>query len=375
MATVSYAQLLSAPVVTRAISQIKTPQSRMQSWLNMQPGGSNVNQVGGHYAGYDIFNKTRSIASGRAPGSGPGSIAANVIGHVPVMIYRAHEKIMLLEERIFHTRPLGRNWGEVDVRGQSYVTKQEEYLSQRFKNSREYMVFGMLKGGFDLLNSGDDWVPVASGSGTFTIDYQVPSGNKSQLDMLGGGDIIGTSWANAGAPVVGDILAINAAFEQLHGRPLRHVWINSTMLNYLLVNTGLINLGGTANTVFQQMAPNNFRGPDGVPDTGLEVVFRGLPWVTFHVYDAGLDVNGTYTKFIDDTHAIFLPDPGPDWCEMMEGSEIVAENVMDPGSERFGLAAWTERKTQPAGFELIAVDNCIPCLYVPKCVAYGTVVF
>jgi len=376
MATVSLHELLSAPVVTRVISTIKTPQSRLQGFFGMGAGGNNINPVGGHHAGFDIFDKTRTLAHGRAPGTGPSTISPNVIGHVPVTIYRAHEKMPLLEERIFRTRPLGGQWGDVDNRGQRYITSQEEYLAQRFRNFREFMLSRMLRGGFGLLASGDDWIPVETDAGTFNVDFQVPAASKTKLNLLGAGDIVGTSWATvATADVIGDCLEINAAFEQLHGRPLRHVWCNSTILQYLLTNTGLKNAGGTANIVFSSWNQEVTRSAEGIPGTGHEIVFRALPFLTFHVYDAGLTVNGTYTKFFDDTHAVFLPDPGADWAEMLEGSEIVAENRLDPGSERYGLAAWTERFTQPAGFELIAVDNAVPALYIPTCVAYGTVVY
>lgn len=381
MAAISYNQLLSSPVVTRAISQIKTPQSRLVSEFGANPGGRNVNQVGGHYAGYDIFNKNRRIATGRAPGSGPATVAPQTLGHVPVTLYRAHEKTYLLQEKLFKTRGVGKGWGTIESRGQSYLAKQQAHIAQAFNNSREFMVSRMLRGGFDLLQSGDDWIPVESGSGTFTIDFQIPSTSKSQLAQRCGSDttagpVIDRSWSIVGAADISNqMLMLNQAFEYLHGLPLRHAWCNTTILGYLLNNVGLINMGGTANTSFAEYRRNGFTGPDGTPDTGFEVVFKGIPWLTFHVYDAGLLVNGTYTKFFGDTQCVFTPDISNDWFEMYEGSEIVAENVMDEGTERFGIAAWTERCTQPAGFELIAVDNCLPVLYRPTCVADATVVF
>ena len=198
--------------------------------------------------------------------------------------------------------------------------------------------------------------------------------------MLGAGDILGTSWANAAADIIADIYKINAAFEQLHGRPLRHVWCNSTIMGYLMVNTGLKNAAGTANIVFESLTPSAERSVEGIPDTGFEIRFRALPWLAFHVYDGGLEVYSsagvpTYTKFLDDTHAVFLPDVDSSWFELHEGSEIVRENRLSQGDERFGLQAWTEVTTQPAGFELIGVDNCLPVPYVPSCIAYGTVVY
>lgn len=368
-------QLLGSATVTRAISRIKTPMSRFQTFLGHQPGGpSNVDQ-GGKIFGYDVFNRTRNIAMGRPPGTGPATRSPQILGHVNVSAYRAHEKTLLLEERIFRTRPIGGQWGDVDRRGQQYVTKQQDYLAQLFRNNREFMCSRMLHGAFDVLISGDNWVPVDEGSGTFTVDFKVPSGNKLKGDMLGAGDIIGTTWSNTASDIPQDCFQINSAFEQLHGRPLRHVWINSTGILNLMNNVKLQGLAGTANRVFTTFEPTGQKNDQGIEDTGFTVTFEGLPWLTFHVYDAGLDVDGTFTKFIPDTHAIFTPDPSPDWTEFYNGSEIVKENVLAPGSERFGLSAWTESTTQPAGFELLGLDIGLPVLYVPAAVAYLSVVY
>lgn len=375
MANVALHQLLGTMTVTRAISRIKTPMSRLQTFMGMQPGGpANVDQ-GGDKFGYDIFDKTRAIAMGRPPGTGPATRAPKSIGHVTVSAYRAHEQILLQEAQIFRTRPIGGQWGDVDVRGQRYVTKQEEYLSQLFRNHREFMVSRMLLGGFQILIQGDNWIPVDSG-GTFSVSYQVPATNLTKLNMTGGGDIIGASWATtASTDIPGNLLQINAAFEQQHGRPLRHLWCNSVVYAAMLKNAALISLAGSANTVFSTYEPTGITSDEGIQDTGFTAVFRGVPWLTVHVYDGGLDVNGTYTKFFDDTHALFLPDPSPDWAEWYNGSEIVAENVADPGSERFGLSAWTTRTIDPAGFQMKALDVGIPVLYVPKCIAYGSVIY
>lgn len=363
-----------APVVTRAISRIKVPGDRLQRWLGMSPVGPAVTRPGGHHTGWDIFDHTRGLARGRPPGTGPSTVAKQPIGHVSATIYRSHEKVPLLQERMFRLRPLGSQWGTIDASGQQYITRQQFILAQRFRNTREFMVSRMLRGQFQLKQSGDDWLPVDSG-GHITIDFQIPAGNKGQLNMLGTGNIIDKSWADPSADVIKHCLMVQQAFEELHGWPLRHVWITSTVLNYLMNNTVLINTAGMANTVWLTWNRSPYVGPDGVPDGGHEVVFRGLPWLQFHIYDAGLVVDGQFKRIIEDNAAIFLPDPSPELFEMHEGSEIVVENVNDPGQERFGLAAWTQRVVQPAGWELLAVDNCIPALYVPKAVAYATVVF
>lgn len=380
---ISLFQLLSAPQITRVISQIKTPQSRLQFALGMQLGGPNIEQIGGHFSGYDIFNKTRLMAKGRPPGTGPATTQPQAIGHVPVTLARFHEKIPLLEERIFRTRPLGSNFGMVDIRGQQYVTRQEKHLAQLYANAREFMCSRMLMGGFDLIAQGDDWYPVdsvgttpTSTGGTFTINYQIPAGNTGTLDPLNTGTpIIGANlWSNSATDVIGQYMQMNAAQEQLTGRPITDTWVNSGTLQYLFKNAGLINAAGTANTVWLSYERTQYVGPDGVQDTGLEVVFKGIPWMKFHSYDAVLQLyNGQTTKVIPDNRAIIIPAVDFDWCAYQAGSEIVAENVMDQGSEHFDFHAWTTRVIDPAGWELKGVMNGLPCLYVPGAVFFPTV--
>ena len=447
MANASYNQILSAPVVTRVISTIKTPQSRLQSFMGCGPGGQNVNAVGGRIAAWDIFDKTRTQAKGRSPGTGPATVQTQVIGHVTATIFRVHEKAMLLDERLFRTRPLGANWGQIDARGQRYVTSQERHLAQRLRNTREFVLSRALRGAVGILQQGDDWLPVDIGAGTYntpiiTINFQnpyyvnavtstsqgassggsatapncyttkvanaVPSldqlrampvqlsgdsttafpfGGMSQNSAATGYTLAWTSalltHGSVYADPIQDCLAINSGFEAIHGRPLRHVWCNSSMIGRLMNSTTLKAAAGTANIVWDRFERTSYKGPDGMQDTGFEITFKGLPWLTFHAYDGGLTnyVMGAetgvltlqYTKFFEDDYALFMCDPDPDWFEMLEGSEIVRENRMSPGDERYGIQSWTENTTQPAGFELISLDNFIPAPYVPGCYAYVNV--
>lgn len=374
---VTLQQLLGTLTVTKAISRIKTPMQRLQSFFGMLPGGPSVNPVGGRQAAWDIFDKTRSIATGRPPVSGPTNVPVQKIGQQSAPMFRASEKILLEEERIFRTRPIGGNFGEVDSRGQRYVAQQEAYLAQRFMNLREFMVSRMLRGEFYIkINNGDELtVTDSSASPNIKVDFLVPAGNKSQLNINGGGNTISATWSNIATPIVDNILALNAAYEQAHGFPLRHVWCDSIIWGYVMNNTQVRNLGGSANQVFSQFAPTGLTNSEGIQDTGFTGVLRAIPWLTWHVYDAGLDVDGTFTKFFPSTAAAFLPDPDSRIFEWYEGSEIVAENVMDAGQERYGMSAWTTRVIDPAGFELKAVDNGLPVVYIPKAIGWGTVSF
>ena len=135
-------ELLASPTVTRVISRYKKPMSRFQDFLGVGIGQNRVTQrstPGGAFV-YDIYNTTRQLAKGRPRGTGPAKSTRQVIGQVSGRTYRSHESVEILEELIFNTRVLGQGWDSpVDSRGQSYITRQEGTLAQRFANAREFI--------------------------------------------------------------------------------------------------------------------------------------------------------------------------------------------------------------------------------------------
>lgn len=372
---VTLAELLSSSVVTKAISTIDVPNNRLQKWFGMQPGGVNNSAQMGRNFGWDIFDHTRSLAKGRAPASGPSTTAANPVGHVQARAYRSHEKIHLDMERIYRSRPLGSSWGTVDTRGQKYILSQQKFLAQLFSNTREFMISRMLRGGFGVRQDGDNFIPVELDAGIFNVDYQLPASNKDQLDLEGGGDLLDTTWENAAAGHMTQITNIDAAFQRIHGMPLTDVWLNNATIAHLFNSNELASVAGTANVIFDSNQREGITGPDGRPKGDRRVVFKAMPFITFHVYDSVLVVDGTSSATFPDNRVSFNADPSSTWAEWYEGSEMVLENVVAQMVERIGFAAWTELKTQPAGYELLAVDNGIPALFIPKATAYGTVVF
>lgn len=365
---VTLEQLLNTTTIVRAISRIKTPMSRFQDFYGLGIGGPNTQQIGGKQFSWDIFDRTRSIAAGRAPGTGPAVTSPQIVGNVTARAYRAHEKINLLHERIFRNRPVGGSLGTIDSRGVRYITSQQRYLAQRFKNNREFMVSRMFRGAFQVKIDGDSHTPVDSG-GHFNVNFRIPATNVGTVNGIFAGN-----WNVPGTAVPSDeILNLNAYSEELTGYPIAHAWINSTTFKQLLANDQLRELAGTANVVFSQYERTGMTNEDGIQDSGFTAVFRGIPWLTWHVYDGVLTVDGVSSKFIPDGRAIFTPEPDSAWVEMYEGSEMIKRNVMDGGSEVYGFSAWTTDVIDPAAIELKALDVCLPALYLPSAVFYATV--
>lgn len=378
MATVnvSRTELFSAPVITKAIKQIATPYERLQRFFGLQMDSPNIEDRRGREFGYDIENPPRELANARSPASGPGTRAPVAASHVTARCPRLHDKIMLIDDLISGQRVLGAGPDQVDRSGQAYVLRQQRYLGQMFKNAREFMVSRIFRGGFGVTVSGQDWVltEIGAGGNYFDVDYRVPASNKTQLNMLGAGNLIDTLWSTLSADIPKQLANIRAASQQQDGRPIAHAWCQSYLFHqYVMNNTVIQAQGGTANQAFLSWEKSTYTGPDGTQDTGFDIVLRAIPWLTWHTYDAVLSVNGTLTPAIATGHVAFCPTPYPDWVGGFNGSEMVRENVTQTPVERTGFWAWAEPRTQPAGEEIIAVDNFMPALYVPTCIKDATV--
>lgn len=375
MANVGINELLSMLTVTGVISRIKMPQDRFQRFWGMNMGGPNIRPVPGKLVAWDILDYSRNIATARAPGAGPATITPKKIGQAAAQLMRVHEKIHLIEEQIYRTRPLGSNSTAVDEAGQSYVSAQARYLAERVANMREFLVSRMCRGGFAIAFVGDDWVvgDLGMSGAVMNISFQIPAGNLNDL-QFGTGSSLVSNWTNTstGTPI-SDALKINAVYERTHGYPIQHVWLSTATMLKVLKTDEVKNLAGSSQTPFAQLIQTPGSSDDGVPNASLELRLTGLPFLQWHVYDAVLNVNGSETAFLPADKAMFLPEPSRRIAEMAEGSEIVAENVMDPGKTVQGFTAWTQRTVQPAGWDLIALDNALPLLYMPNAVAYGTV--
>lgn len=370
--------ILAPSAVTKVISRITVPGDTLQRFWGFEPGGRNVEQAPGDgkrdYS-YDIFDTPRTIAKGRAPGTGPATVKPQVVGVNTVHVARAYTKIPDLSyELLSNIRAIGENAGVLDRRGMRYLESQGRYHAQHHNNFREFLTWGMMRGNAGFKISGDDWIPVLS-SPDVTIEWRIPTGNKTQLDMLGAGNILGTSWATATAPIPADLDDISIAFQQLVGAPLAWVMTDSVVWNHVMNNTDVKNQSGTANTVFEEFRMTDEKAPDG-SSTGLRVArLKCRPWLTWFITDAGLDVDGTFTKYFSGGEASFGIDQGLGYARMQEGSEWVKESPWGAPALQRGFHAWLREWDEPARVELHAISNLVPELTIPKGLAFGDVVF
>jgi len=364
----SIQQILAPKTILSAISQIEMPGTTLQNLFGWGIGQGNMQQQSGRHFAYDIFNNSRDIATGRVPGQAASRQAPQNVGHVSGTFPRSAETIPLLDEDLLNRRQLGGPSGEIDQRGEVYITKQEAYLGQRFANLVEFQTAAMIRGSYSYTHEGDELKHGFAGGET-TVDFQVPDGNLDQLDMLGDGDLLDADWSDPATDIPLHLQNVNAAMVQLTGFGLSHVVLTGVGWQNVINNSQVQLLGGSSNVVFESM--------QRVGQGEFAAVLRAIPWVTFHVVDYGLNVfDGSadvFTKLIEDDHAAFLPEISPRWTQYLQGSEIVTEGPGGAKSEQFGFYAYSYPTHDPSGWDLCAVANGIPALYIPAALAYGQI--
>ncbi len=397
---ISLHDLLTPQVILKAVSRIRKFQGRLGRWVGFQPNrfnpdtvsleGPNTRYGDTRFASFRLDDVTRVVAKGRAPGTGPASVAVNPVGDVRVSCARFHEKVRLLGEFLGNLSPIIGPNSQIDTGGQSYIARQTTHLAEKYNNTIELMTTGMFQDNLYFQLSGDNLLPTIGAPTApnlgFQLPFQIPAGNKSQLNMLGTGNIIQVGWQTAGAPLIKNHLQIQAAMTQLSGYQPKHEWINSLMWYNFLLNSEVRNAAGIANTPFATYERVPEMAMDGMPQPEFSARLAGLPTWDIHIADDVLVTNSdidptwasapsgaTFIKVCPDNTSIICPDPSPDWTEMYQGAEYISENAGQPMTLKRGYTFWKEWVTQPSCIELIALMNAIPLLYVPKAILFATV--
>lgn len=394
-------ELLQPQVILRVISRVKPHQSRLSKWLGFQPtrfdpekvsvSGPNSIEGYGRNGSYRIFDNSRAIAPFVSPGRGPAVIAQQPIGVVQFSYARVHAKMILDYESMGNLSPLIGPNAQIDPGGENFIAKQAKIMGQQFNNAVSFMAAGMVRGNFYLQQVGDQWQPTWTQPTAPTpysnINYQVPAGNKSQLNMLGTGNILGTGWENATATIVGNLMNMKSALTQLTGYQLEHSWITSPMWYYLISNTEVRNTAGTAATPYAEYDYVDETDMEGDKISEFAAILKADPTIMWHISDEALALGGvgdpsysagtgTMTKIIPDTNGWFCPEPDNEWTQIGYGSEYVVEyNGPNQGVNRAGYYFWHNYVSQPSGVEIIGLLNCLPFLFIPKNSLYPTLNF
>lgn len=372
----SFAEVFDVKVTTRAVSRVAATGSSLLRLFGMQSESPTIRRINGRDFSYDIFNASRSVATGRGPGAPAATVNLQPTGRVSGTLPRLNEKMILPYEKLNIVRRMG-TANEIDEAGLDYTRDQQTILGQRAANFRLLQLAGMMRGKLYAHQSGEDiYYDFTSSSSAFNIDWQIPSGNLLRLNMLGGGNIIDKSWADPTADIPGHAAAIRSAIVQLTGRDVRIAMCGLTMWEYIKGNDNVQAKSGIASVVFESvpLPPGVEADSNGQPISAYRL--SGIPELTWIVTDQGLTLGSsgsTYTKLVGDTDVWFGPAPNVNQFQMHEGSETVV--VRNNPTLARGLFAWTKQTDDPAAVLMYTVDNVLIANYVPAATAYATPIF
>lgn len=375
--------LLRPITLTKVVSQVAESNSELLTYFGVQPGGKNEVRMGhGREGSFHVFNNVREVGIGRAPGMPAGRIKRNAVGRVPFTYPRMHYELSLLAEEIHNLAKID-DPRTRDEAGETYIRMQTKPISQRAANWRTAMLVGMIRDSLYILEDGDDWYFSYTSTGAKSrINYQMPAGNQTQLNMLGDGNIIDASWDDPATDIPKQLLNINAAFQELNGGRLQAVICRSSEWRNIINNDYVAGHAGIANSPFRTFRRQLGTGPDGTPINAFIGEIVSMPGVEFYITDDGLDIgspNGTttFTPHIETGKVAFLgaSPGGGDAYSMYLGSEPVSDAENAPEVVRTGLYVWSKRSFNPTGREIFALDNALLVNHVPNSTAYGTVVF
>jgi hypothetical protein len=388
-------QLLMPQVLTRVISRVASTSDWLTNLFGVTPvdittdGGKDpaaakgkniINEGHGRYGAYHVYNNVRAVAQGRAPGSAAGRRRAQGMARVPFTYPRMHDSVSLSAE-VLHNLGQIQDPAQRDVAGAQMIKRQTNTLGQLAMNWRKAMLVGALRDSLYLGIDGDaQFWQFTNANNAQQVNFQMPAGNKAQLNMLGGGNIIDASWATTTTDIPGHLGKINAAFQQLCGGHLSACICGTKVWNAVIRNEVVAAIHGSANPPFLVLERDSL---DPMIARTMKNVYRArlsvYPDVTWYITDEGLEIgkpgSETFTKMIGENEVAFIghePDDGTLVC--YEGSEPIAEYDSGPETVKVGLTSWSVKKSNPTTTELFILDNALIVPQVPQAYAYATVI-
>ena len=326
-----------------------------------------VNEDSGEYT---KVTGTRTVARLAAYGSPSQTRNLKDIGKIPVKLLHTVESINHRPSTLMNLF----KYDELAIQkmGIDEITRQTREFKMNFDNLRVAAAECALFNGYIYADSLGNLQTTSAGA-VINVNFGVPSGNKNQLNVAGSGNLIGTAWSNAAAPIVTNINAIKKAARKLSGYPLKYAFYGENVPDYIFKNTtyrDFLKLNPSANA-----QATNGNVPNG---------FCDLIWLP--AYEAFFeDQNGVNQDIVNPDGVTFTPAPSMDWWEWLEGTYPVPTTVgavTGDGAQAaasimtaVGMFGYGQVIADPTTIKHVAGDTFLPVLKVPKAVFQAIVNF
>lgn len=323
--------------------------------------------VRGNTAEYTKVEGRRDVAMAVQYGSKSKAATQKGVARVPVTLWHSFMNMAhnaeVLDMLRQYDRPEAQNFGMQELE------RQSRGFATIFENTRQSLMHSALFTGYIYLDGDGNLLPTSSGA-AITIDFGVPAAHRSQLDILGAGNIIAASWATAGTDIIAHINGVKSALTRKTGYVPMHAFYGKNIPSYFARNTGI----GALLQTDRQLAEG--LGSNGTFQVG------GLTW--HNAQDAMfVDQNGAIQGWLGDDSVIFTPNPGADWWELLNGSYVVPNGVKSIGGTAvdmladlqrvFGRFSYADLTLDPPGITHYAGDTFLPVLKVPLAIAIADV--
>lgn len=385
----SLEQLTRVPHVMGVIAEYNGVGSTFSRMYGLNLGAPAGQTLPGRTGVYDIFNPTRSMPVARAPMTGPSRVGRKPVGQKLITVPRFYQALEIEYERVYQNRPLGGAYGTVDSNGVSYIARQLKFQADQFANLHEFMAIQLMRGGWSLLPIGEDLYPVPLGTPNATIDVEslMPAEHKNQIPLgPSSADVIDVSWDDPNCPIIDQFLALDKITARRHGSKIKHIWGNGTTLAPLFNNVQLHKVGGVVARIFDSMSGREIDPNQRFPDTGTDIVFRGLPDRVFHIYnqvyipgqvsesEVAQTSDANVKDLIVDNEVIMTPERGT-WCDKAVGTEPIQFNLKEQVRYVSGFAMGREEAIDPPRIDLKSLYNGCPIMTEKNAVYNPTVIF
>lgn len=256
------------------------------------------------------------------------------------------------------------NPGSSDIQEMSTgeVMRRLAEMKQKQMNLRNTAVHMALMGGTLYADASGNLLSSSANALKLSVDFDIPSTNKDQLEDVGGSTIISASWGTAGTDITGQIRKIIQTSLKRTGYQVRYAVYGSNVPGYILGNTDAQNL--------MQSNVNLTR----IAQTGtIPNPFCGLQWIPGDVF-FWEDATGTTQSLVGDDEVIYLPEPNAQWYDLVQGSYPMADTIDVQGENMSGLrmargmTVQSKLTDDPVSAQMIHRDCFLPVIKVPAAV-------
>lgn len=323
-------------------------------------------QIIGDTADAFVVEGQRKTAARAEYGAPPVQTVIKGISNKPTKLLHFPESIQLkmldFQKLINYENYTLQNMGQREI--ERHITD----FSTKFSNTRIAAVASMMILGHLYFDGSGNLLPTSSGA-VLDVDYGIPSGNQTQLNVFGTGSIIDASWASASTNIYTHLVNIRKAMIKKVGRPVKYAFYGANIPGYLAANTTLQAFLSRNNA-----QPNyNFQMMDSLD---IPYAFAGMQWIPIYetFYE---DYTGTIKEFgtVTDDMVIFTPEIDQSIYGMYEGSYLVPKSYnpfqgsgVQDVEMVFGMASYGRLIDKPITAEIIAVDTFLPWWRIPNAI-------